>query len=165
MRRPVWASSSPPLHSVAERVNPRKARPPAPHGPRVLVSVGRPHFAAGRRVHDSGPQQEPEHRVLRSFPPSGTCAMAPQLGAELRIVAAEACGTVFRAIGGRTASGGTPAHGGLSLRPNGARRGKIPCAPPRCISAHKFCRRQGAQDFDERPPKISVRKFSKRARP
>jgi len=28
-----------------------------------------------------------------------------------------------------------------------------------------FCRRQGVQDFDERPPKISVRKFSKRARP
>src|SRR5687768_18286957 len=25
------------LHSVAERVNPRKARPPAPHGPRVLA--------------------------------------------------------------------------------------------------------------------------------
>src|SRR5688572_4196000 len=25
------------LHSVAERVNPRKARPPTPHGPRVLA--------------------------------------------------------------------------------------------------------------------------------
>ena len=28
--------------------------------------------AAGRRVQDSRPQLEPEHRVLRSFPPSGT---------------------------------------------------------------------------------------------
>ncbi len=30
------------LHSVAERVNPRKARPPAPHCPRVLASAARP---------------------------------------------------------------------------------------------------------------------------
>src|SRR5688572_29913685 len=29
----------PALHSVAERVNPRKARPPAPHGPRVLAGA------------------------------------------------------------------------------------------------------------------------------
>ncbi len=65
------------LHSVAERVNPRKARPPASHGPRVLASAARrPFAAAGRRVHDSRPQQE--HRVLRSFPPSGTCAIARQ---------------------------------------------------------------------------------------
>src|SRR5688572_25954485 len=35
--------------------------------------AARPHLlAAGRRVHDSRPQLEPEHRVLRSFPPSGT---------------------------------------------------------------------------------------------
>src|SRR5688572_17857124 len=33
------------LHSVAERVNPRKARPPAPHSPRVLPSAERPHLA------------------------------------------------------------------------------------------------------------------------
>src|SRR6188472_4191894 len=32
------------LHSVAERVNPRKARPPAPHGPRVLASAAGPHL-------------------------------------------------------------------------------------------------------------------------
>src|SRR5688572_33022691 len=30
------------LHSVAERVNPRKARPPAPHGPRVLAGANVP---------------------------------------------------------------------------------------------------------------------------
>src|SRR6478609_2641452 len=38
------------LHSVAERVNPRKARPPAPHGPRVLTSSRSPLTAAGKRV-------------------------------------------------------------------------------------------------------------------
>src|SRR6188472_4526407 len=32
------------LHSVAERVNPRKARPPAPHGPRVPASAAGPHL-------------------------------------------------------------------------------------------------------------------------
>ena len=35
--------------------------------------------------------------------------------------------------------------------------------PMRAAALHfsaRFCRRQGAQDFDERPPKISVRKFS-----
>ena len=32
------------LHSVAERVNPRKARPPAPHGRRVLASAAGPHL-------------------------------------------------------------------------------------------------------------------------
>ncbi len=47
------------------------------------------------------PRQEPEHRVLRSFPPSGTCAIARQRGTKLRIVAAEACRTVFRANGDR----------------------------------------------------------------
>ena len=72
MRRPVCGFRLAALHSVAERVNPRKARPPTPHGPRVLASAATsPFAAAGRRVHDSRPQQEPEHRVLRSFPPSG----------------------------------------------------------------------------------------------
>src|SRR6187399_1050003 len=32
------------LHSVAERINPRKARPPAPHRPRVLASAVGPHL-------------------------------------------------------------------------------------------------------------------------
>ena len=32
------------LHSVAERVNPRKARPPAPHRPRVLAGAAGPHL-------------------------------------------------------------------------------------------------------------------------
>ena len=43
------------LHSVAERVNPRKARPPTPHGPRVPASVGRPHLpAAGEECATPG---------------------------------------------------------------------------------------------------------------
>ena len=46
--------------------------------PRASKRRTSPFAAAGRRVHDSRPQQEPEHRVLRSFPPSGTCAMARQ---------------------------------------------------------------------------------------
>ena len=32
------------LHSVAERVNPRNARPPTPHWPRVLTSPAHPHY-------------------------------------------------------------------------------------------------------------------------
>ena len=61
------------LHSVAERVNPRKARPPTPFCPHVPASAGCPHLPlAGRRVHGSRPQLEPGHRGLRSFPPSGT---------------------------------------------------------------------------------------------
>ena len=40
--------------------------------PRANERGTSPFAAAGRRVHDSRPQQEPEHRVLRSFPPSGT---------------------------------------------------------------------------------------------
>ena len=83
------------LHSVAERVNPRKARPPTPHGPRVLASAGRPHLPLlGEERTTPGPQQEPEHRVLRSFPPSGTHRDGSQRRSELRIVAAEACGAV-----------------------------------------------------------------------
>src|SRR5689334_3514644 len=51
----------------------------------------------------------------------------------------------------------------MSLRPNGARRGGSHCGPPRCVSDYHFCRRQGPRASDERPPKISVRKISKRA--
>src|SRR5688572_30970489 len=61
------------LHSVAERVNPRKARPPAPHGRRVLASVGVPICRCWEKsARLRGAQQEPERRVLGSFPPSGT---------------------------------------------------------------------------------------------
>src|SRR6187551_3514323 len=60
------------LHSVAERVNPRNARPPTPHCPRVLASAeGSPCAAAVRRARDCRAQLEPEHRVSRSFPPLG----------------------------------------------------------------------------------------------
>ncbi len=87
------------LHSVAARVNPRKARPPAPHGPRVLARQRVPFAAAGKRVRDSRAQQVPEHRVLRSFPPPGTQRDGSESGTKLRIVAAQACGAVFGQTG------------------------------------------------------------------
>src|SRR6187397_163628 len=56
------------LHSVAERVNPRKARPPAPHGPRVLASAARPHLPRlGEESRASGAQPEPERLSLGIF--------------------------------------------------------------------------------------------------
>src|SRR5688572_7128966 len=88
------------LHSVAERVNPRKARPPAPHDPRVLASAGRPHLPLlGKECTAPRAQQGPEHRVLRSFPPSGTQRDGSATETKLRIVAAEACGAVFGQTG------------------------------------------------------------------
>src|SRR5687767_11072251 len=83
------------LHSVAERVNPRKARPPAPHGPRVLASAGRPHcrcWEKSARLPRLSKNQSTESCDL--FHPRGHSAMARQQRAELRIVAAEACGAV-----------------------------------------------------------------------
>jgi len=53
------------LHSVAERVNPRKARPPAPHGPRVPASAAGPHLPLlGEESRASRAQPEPEHWTL-----------------------------------------------------------------------------------------------------
>jgi hypothetical protein len=45
-------------------------------------------------------------------------------------------------------------------------RGEEEASAGRCIalSDHQFCRREGPQASDERTPKISVWKFSKRAR-
>ncbi len=62
------------LHSVAERVNPRKARPPTPRCPRVLASAATSPFACrcwekSARLQASARTRTP---VLRSFPPSGT---------------------------------------------------------------------------------------------
>ena len=139
MRRPVVASSSPRSISVAERVNPRKARPPTPHGPRVLASAATsPFAAAGRRVHDSRAQQEPEHRVLRSFPPSGTHRDGSAIGNE----AADRGGGGVRC--GLRANGDRPRRvvrlpmaDSLCDR---MERGEeeSPYAPPRCISAQPF---------------------------
>ena len=43
------------LHSVAERVNPRNARPLAPHCARVPTSAGRPHLSPlGEEAASSG---------------------------------------------------------------------------------------------------------------
>src|SRR5688572_14177722 len=88
------------LHPVAERVNPRKARPPAPHGRRVLASVRCPHFpllGKERTTARRGKNQNVES--CDPFHPRGHTAMARFWGTKLRIVAAEACGAVFRANG------------------------------------------------------------------
>src|SRR6187549_2439830 len=88
------------LHSVAERVNPRKARPPAPHRPRVLASAQVPIDRCWEKSREvRGAQLEPEPRVLRSIPLEGYAAMARPTGTKLRIVAAEACGVVFGPTG------------------------------------------------------------------
>ena len=113
------------LHSVAERVNPRKARPPTPHGPRVLASAGRPHLPLlGEECTTPGLSKNQNTESCDLFHPRGHTAMARQRE--------RSCGSwrrrrAVRSSGkrGQTASGGTPVHGGLSLRPNGARRGKI----------------------------------------
>ncbi len=67
--------------------------------PRASERSASPFASAGRRAHDSRPQQERELRVLRSFPPRGTNRDGSESGTELRIVAAEACGTVFGQTG------------------------------------------------------------------
>ncbi len=88
------------LHSVAERVNPRKARPPTPHGPRVLASVGCPHSPLlGEERTAPGLSKNQDTESCDLFHPRGHTAMARQSGAELRIVAAEACGAVFGQTG------------------------------------------------------------------
>ena len=65
------------LHSVAERVNPRKARPPSPHCARVLTSATLPHLAGlGEERATPGSQVELERADLRSFHPGAQAAMA-----------------------------------------------------------------------------------------
>src|SRR3954470_310821 len=57
------------LHSVAERVNPRKARPPAPHCPRVLASAAVPITAAeGKSRETRCGWLEPRGPKLAIFP-------------------------------------------------------------------------------------------------
>src|SRR5688572_20012821 len=55
--------------------------------PRASQRGTAPFAVAGRRVPRA--QQEPEHRVLRSFPPSGTSCDRWPTGTKLRTVAAE----------------------------------------------------------------------------
>src|SRR6188508_3515552 len=60
------------LHSVAERVNPRNARPPAPHGPRLLASTAAPHLLLlGEESRASRDQPEPEPPSLGIFSTPG----------------------------------------------------------------------------------------------
>src|SRR5687768_12990641 len=58
------------LHSVAERVNPRKARPPTPHGPRVLPSAARPHclcWEKSARLQGSARTRTPSLAIFSSL--------------------------------------------------------------------------------------------------
>ena len=67
--------------------------------PRVPRVAARPHLPLlGEECTSSRAQQEPEHRVLRSFPPRGHQRDGSESGTKLRIVAAEAC----RAVCGQT---------------------------------------------------------------
>ncbi len=133
-RRPVWRFLLAALHSVAERVNPGQARPPDRLSPRARSS--RTAFASPLGEESAAPKVSSYrafavfvHRAGTQRDRSTTEYEAAYLVRRRRAVRSS------RANGGRTASGGTPAQGGLSLRPNGARRGKIHCAPPRCLSA------------------------------
>ena len=89
------------LHSVAERVNPRKARPPASHGPRVLASAAGPHLPLlgeeSRASRGSARTRTPSLAILST--PGDIPRWLDQAGTKLRIVAAEACGAVFGQTG------------------------------------------------------------------
>src|SRR5688572_12955641 len=99
MRRPVLASSSP--RSIRSQSGSTLERRAHPHRTVPRASErGRPHLPLlGKERAIRRAQQEPERRVLRSFPPSGTDRDGSELGTKLRIVAAEACGAGFRANG------------------------------------------------------------------
>src|SRR3954470_8226118 len=80
------------LHSVAERVNPRKARPPEAPVP--------PASKRGRSALPLlGEEQDPNIDSCDLFHPRGYAAIAGRRGTELRIVAAQACGVVGRPTG------------------------------------------------------------------
>src|SRR5687768_6327312 len=140
------------LHSVAERVNPRKARPPAPHGPRVLAKQRVPIWRCwekSARLPRPGKNHNTESADL--FHPRGS----PR----------------WLGIGNEAADRG---GGGVrcGLRANGDRPRRVvrlPTADSLCDRMERgeeksnarrrvasqrshFGRRQGAQDFDERPP-------------
>ena len=80
------------LHSVAERVNPRKPRPPAPHQSPLASQPGKcPHSAA------EGKSRETRWRAKRRAPeacdlphPWGTCLAGYRAATELQVVMAGA---------------------------------------------------------------------------
>src|SRR5687768_5412570 len=98
------------LHSVAERVNPRKARPPAPHGPRVLAKQHVPICRCWEKSARLQGSARTRTSSLAIFSTLGDIARwltgngtADRGGGGVR------CG--LRANRGHTASGGTPVHG------------------------------------------------------
>ena len=139
MRRPVVASSSPrSIRSQRGSTLERRA-----HRHRTVPTCWRARevpicHLLGEECTALRARQEPEHRVFAIFSTFRDTARWLANGER-------SCGSwrrrrAVRSFGqtGTNRGGGTPVHGGLSLRPNGARRGKIPCAPSRCISAQPF---------------------------
>ncbi len=132
------------LHSVAERVNPRKARPPAPHCPRVLASgdvrICRC-WEKSAGLQASARTRTPSLAIFST--PRGHTAMARQRRTELRIVAAEACGAVSGQTG--TDRVGWYACPRLTLFATewSAARRKRPTAAVLHLQRNHFCRYKG----------------------
>ena len=112
----------------------RSCAPDAAHSPLAMRAPG-----------DCNPRPRHHDLQLRSRPiASEACApgggedrkaLASCLWARPRVSRLFAPVTSER---GLAESGGTPAYGGFSLRPNGARRGGSQYGPPRCTSAQPF---------------------------
>ncbi len=95
MRRPAVASSSP--RSIRSQSGSTLGRRAHRHRacPRVLVNAARPHLPLlGEECTTPGLSKNQDTESCDLFHPRGHTAMARQMGTELRIVAAEACGTV-----------------------------------------------------------------------
>src|SRR6185503_4239827 len=100
----------------------RSCAPDAAHSPLAMRAPG-----------DCNPRPRHHDLQLRSRPIASE-ACAPRVGKTASFEPRASSHTVTSERG-LTESGGTPACGGFSLRPNGARRGGSQYGPPSCISA------------------------------
>src|SRR4051812_6859031 len=95
------------LQSVAERVNPPKARPPAPHGSHVLASAVGPCYRCWDEESraSEGLSQNQNPGVLRSIPLRGPCR-------DGSIKGERSCGSGRRRRAGRSSGkrGSVPPH-------------------------------------------------------
>ena len=143
MRRPVVASSSPrSIRSQSGSTLGRRA-----HRHRTVPACWQARdvpicrcWEKSARLQGLSKNQNTESCDL--FHPRGHSAMARQTGTKLRIVAAEACGTVFGQTGtDRVGWYACPRRTLFATEWSAARRKRRP--PPCCISAHNFCRCKG----------------------
>jgi len=119
---------------VREEPPKRSCAPDAAHSPLAMRAPG-----------DCNPRPRHHDLQLRSRPVASE-ACAPRVGrsqgSNLVVLATpiESRGSspTVTSERGLAESGGTPACGGFSLRPNGARRGGSQYGPPRCTSAQPF---------------------------